>query len=251
MSCPILSLMKQDDFVSISDIHVGSREDPLYQLLLKFFDHPEVINTEYIFLLGDIFDVLVGDYDEYLEEYNEFFERLNKELNRGKKIIWVEGNHDFHFFDLLKKVLTKNNLTRILYCKDKIEVHKDGLRYHLSHGDELEYKNPNYLKYRKFMRSHFAKTVINYFIDYPRAMRLKDKMQKNSRKMQSNFDETISREQFREYANFVKGRGFDRVILGHSHIKDEHEGYFNNGYFPNTKQFILDRKGNTQFIDLV
>ena len=59
MSCLILNLMRQDDFVSISDIHVRSQEDPNYQTLLNFFDHPSVIDTEYVFLLGDIFDVLV------------------------------------------------------------------------------------------------------------------------------------------------------------------------------------------------
>ncbi len=250
MSCLILNLMKQDDFVTISDVHVDSKTDPKYRLFLDFFKHPEVIDTEYIFLLGDIFDVLVGDYNEYIEEYREFFQLLNSELSRGKKIICVEGNHDFHYYDVLKKALTKENLNKIKYCKDRVEIYKENQRYYLSHGDELDFQNPKYLKYRKFMRSHAAKTIINYFIDYKHAMKLKSKMQNNSRLMQRNFQEKTSREQFRGYAEFVKSMGFQKVILGHSHIQDDFENYYNNGYFPNTQSFILDRAGSTELIKL-
>ena len=51
-----------DGICSISDVHVRSSTDERYISLLRFLDSPEVDSSHFIVLLGDIFDLMIGNH---------------------------------------------------------------------------------------------------------------------------------------------------------------------------------------------
>ena len=63
---------------------------------MSFLRHPEVRESDCIILLGDMFDFMMGEHQEYLNIFEKFFRELKKLLAEGKEIHFFEGNHDFH-----------------------------------------------------------------------------------------------------------------------------------------------------------
>ncbi|MCB9094638.1 MAG: metallophosphoesterase family protein [Halobacteriovoraceae bacterium] len=236
-------------FSSISDIHIESHKDEAYQLLLKFLHSKEVDESDVVVFLGDVFDLMIGNFEEYVQEYGDFFEVLQK-LIKKKKIVWVEGNHDFHIEDLFRKQF-KEDFGNFSYIKEFISFEDKDEKIYISHGDGLDYKNINYMKYRKLIRSDFSRLLANYFFSYDVVLKLKDKFSEISKNAQKNFKEEVSRARFREYAASLKDLGFSKVFLGHSHVPENWDNfYFNNGYCRNSKSFIFYNKGVVQLIEL-
>ena len=82
----------------ISDVHVHPTRGSGEAILKSFCENETVINSDYVIFLGDIFDLLVFNFDEYLDIYEKSIESINKLSEKGVKIFFVEGNHDFSFF---------------------------------------------------------------------------------------------------------------------------------------------------------
>src|SRR5690606_2671583 len=102
---------------AISDVHVKDTNDKAHALLVDFFAHPLVQDSDYILLLGDIFDLMCGPHEEYLRKYQEIFSKMDELQKKGKKIFFFEGNHDVHLEKLFKK-LWKNG--EIIISQDAI-----------------------------------------------------------------------------------------------------------------------------------
>ena len=98
-------------FSSISDVHIKNADDcPRLDLFLKFLNSNEVSQSNKIFLLGDIFDIFVGNHEEYIDYYSSIFSKLDELSKSGKSIYYIEGNHDFHLKQLMETFAKKNNL---------------------------------------------------------------------------------------------------------------------------------------------
>jgi UDP-2,3-diacylglucosamine hydrolase len=95
--------------VMISDIHVKNEKDENYEILCRFLTHPQVQKSDYIFLLGDIFDLMCGDHEQYFQKYKFFFDQLKNLLKQRKTIYYIEGNHDFHLQNFLSVLSIKKN----------------------------------------------------------------------------------------------------------------------------------------------
>ena len=232
-------------FVSISDIHIRDRNDERYQYLLKFLNHSSTNESSHIFFLGDIFDLMVGSFDEYIEEYQEFFDHLKKWC-QTKHVIWLEGNHDFHCEYAFKKALG-TSYKNFKYCKDSIYLPEEGI--FLSHGDGLDAENELYLKYRRLMRSNFTDFVVNNLVRYSYACHVKDKLQKKSREIQKDHVDEVEGKKFKKIADNLLN-DYELVFLGHSHMLSESGNYFNNGFFPAFKKFFQYSNGSVKAIEL-
>lgn len=233
-------------FVTISDVHIKNAVDcPHHQLFLQFLKCKDTQNSDAIYLLGDIFDIMVGDHFEYIDEYSEIFENLIKLSRSGKEIFYFEGNHDFHIVQLLNKFAKKNNLNNFRAMKlSTIKIDSiNNKKIYLGHGDEIEIDNLSYRIYTFFIRSYFMKLVANWifnykFIKWLGAKASSHSRQRNDKKYSEIFDTENIRNKFRDSARLInKNANYDFIICGHSHVKDEYEDinkfkYLNNGYFP-------------------
>lgn len=236
---------------SISDVHVEKSQDEKYKLLLKFMASGEVKNSKYIIFLGDIFDLMIGDHEQYSIEFSDFFLKVRKLLDAGKVVYYFEGNHDFHlnkFFDSLSSDYPQS----FFYSSTDqiINIYKKFI--YLGHGDDIEIDNWTYKIYKKLVRNPFMNLMANYLVPYSFVNYIGIKASESSRKRNlSRYSDDQERkkneilEKFRKSADKVKDNNqeISFLLAGHSHVMDVYDSslgyvYLNNGYFPLTKSFI-------------
>lgn len=238
---------------AISDVHVKSPGDPADVLLNKFLDHPEVRSSQHVLLLGDIFDLMSGQHDEYLRDYGHIFRKMDELVKAGVRVHFFEGNHDVNLQKLFKKFWPKMEVT----SRVEAEIEEwDGKKYYFSHGDEHEIHNPSYQRYKRFINSKPLHFVANYIMPYAVLKFVGERASVRSRKKGSKFfDENAVREKFRAGVSTVTGGKYDFVIGGHSHVKDEFRmneksTYLNNGYALRSKTFIVIENHKPRFESL-
>ncbi|MFP5385460.1 MAG: UDP-2,3-diacylglucosamine diphosphatase [Bacteriovoracia bacterium] len=239
---------------AISDVHIKSPNDEAYKLLLSFFNHPQVLTADYILLLGDIFDLMVGPHDEYLDLYSEIFHAMGRLHQQGKKIYYFEGNHDVHLEKLFKKIWNDNEI--VLSYRPVVEE-IEGKTYYFSHGDEHEIENIGYHRYIRFIRSQPLKIVADYFMPYSVLNFFGERASKLSRKKGSRkFDPEEVKNRFRSGVQTITKGRYDFVLGGHSHVQDEFKFsdsetvYLNNGFALRTNTFLLIENHEPKFVSL-
>jgi UDP-2,3-diacylglucosamine hydrolase len=114
----------QPGAVFIADAHYHEERDALFSLLRSFLDAP----PPQIFLMGDIFDLLIGSFP-YLMEKNRRLIDVIEALGEKTEVYFFEGNHDFLLEGRLK------NLTYIPLSQQPMLFDLNGKTAALSHGD--------------------------------------------------------------------------------------------------------------------
>jgi UDP-2,3-diacylglucosamine hydrolase len=246
--------------VVISDVHVVEPQDKNSKILMSFFRNDHVQHAENIILLGDIFDVLVGGYKQYYLYYQEIFDQIIELINSGKKVYFLEGNHDFLNSRLEKVINSKTKVKNFHVVKRDVQLKIGDKTYLFEHGDDVEIDNFNYQVYKFFINNKLMDILTRTLIPYSFVRKLGSYMSKKSRDYSSaRFGEelkAIIKNKFRESARLYREkRNFDFLILGHSHIQDYYEGdrftYINNGFAGESKTFILIKEGmGPEFISL-
>lgn len=247
----------------ISDIHVKDSNDSGYTLLLKFLDHPKVLESKSIYFLGDIFDLMVGSHKEHLEKYPLFFEKVLAFLTAGKEVYFFEGNHDFHLNKVLDKLLLGKEKPKgnFHYIKGSLIKNYWGKKYYFSHGDDLEIGNWSYKIYKKIVRNPFSNLLANYVVPYKLVDDFGRKASAKSRKSNEKYfldEEKIQlvKDSFREGAKILlKKKALNFIICGHSHIKDNYSvssscKYINNGFIKNEETFLFIEENHPSFLSL-
>ncbi len=247
----------------ISDVHIKQRNDYPFNLLINFLKHEKTVNSDKVFLLGDIFDLVCGPHDEYLYEFREVFDQLKHLINKNIEIHYFEGNHDLHLAKLFDKFIAQNGLN-----KDKLVLHTahldmnlNGKKYYISHGDEIEIGNYTYKIYKKIIRSTPLEFVANYVMPYSvlDSLGKKASIYSRERNRVSSQDLILNRDSYRIAAISVASKGYDYIICGHNHIKDFFQSeiggnkftYINNGYAQESKTFLYLRDDGTfEFVNL-
>jgi UDP-2,3-diacylglucosamine hydrolase len=243
----------------ISDVHIKKNSDLPDQILSTFFENETVKSSDYIILLGDIFDMLIANHNSYFDDFKNFFNYLELLGNEGKKIIYFEGNHDVHITSLFK---TFNAKHRFKYPIEIIKKNKvinfEDKQIYLSHGDDIEVENGMYETWKSFLTSKPVEVFFNLMpsliINWIGAL-ASSTSKTNGRK---SYDFDKNKEKFRKSARVHALKGHDFIISGHSHVKDNYKFmskgrevvYANNGYAPNEKTFLYFDSGNIRFISL-
>lgn len=245
--------------VTISDLHLKNNDQEAINLWKKFVFSKETAASQTIILLGDIFDLMIGGKSQYLDYYAFFFDSLKNLINSGKRIIYLEGNHDFHLERVFEEFIEKNNLDRkkFIYRKDEFEMKVFEKNYLFCHGDIIDHKNESFKKWKKIYRSKILEFIVNRVLPFHVIKRVGARASKNSkRRNRVKFNYEESKEKYREGANFVlSDRYIDIVISGHTHIKDYYETknqkiYVNNGFPKRNKCFISIEKDGPRFVSL-
>ncbi|MCF8058158.1 MAG: UDP-2,3-diacylglucosamine diphosphatase [Bacteriovoracaceae bacterium] len=236
-------------FVCISDVHIKEPEDLATTLFLAFLRSPQTKESQIIFLLGDIFDLLVGGHQEYFEKHSVVFEELIGLIQAGKKIVQFEGNHDFHFKKLVKMILAEKGIPEQnwSYKHKPLVLDINGNRTLFAHGDEIEIENINYKIYKTFIRSLLIKVLANHIVPFHVVDNIGKNASKKSRernvKSYSDMSNNHVKDKFRRSFLFAQKKYKVRdVICGHSHCLDNYNKnglYLNNGFFPGTRTFTF------------
>lgn len=233
----------------ISDIHVKDPNDHGANILKKFLSICENKDVERVYFLGDIFDHMVGEHKEYLDKFNFFFESIKKLILQNKVIYFFEGNHDFHLSPVFNYFLEIHQLNKELFYYSKgFVIHEfDNKKVWLGHGDDLDYQNIAYKRWKNI----YTSKQFNFFISKVMNFKALQSFAKwassdSKRRGKKTFDMEVARNKYREGARVISQTGVNYIIAGHTHIlenfEDEYKGnkftYFNNGFPLRDKVFI-------------
>jgi len=129
----------------ISDIHLSEDNPHLTNAFKAFLDESKESCT-HLFILGDLFEIWIGDDDD-----NSFNQEIKKELlnftTNGPKTFFMHGNRDF----LIDQSFAYETGIEIL--SDPHTVNINGLETILSHGDFLCTDDVDYIDFRNMVRS--------------------------------------------------------------------------------------------------
>ncbi len=249
---------------AISDVHVTPHHTELKASLLRFLTHPLVGQCDHVLLLGDIFDVMVGNHRQYLVEYELFLQQMAKMLSQGTEIYYCEGNHDFHLGKLFANCfsqLDQASQARFHLFRQGEFLEIQGKYFFITHGDELEVDKKGHQRYRSVMNSLVMQIVANYLVPYWFVKKIGQFASSTSRELnrlqyQSPELQTAIRDQFRQHAFRLKSQfpQLNYLLCGHSHIQDYWQyqdfAYLNNGFFPFSQSFIYLNNQQIEFIPL-
>ncbi|MEK6624347.1 MAG: metallophosphoesterase [Bdellovibrionota bacterium] len=209
-------------FASISDLHIKSSQDPSFEILNHFLTYCLEHEITHLALLGDIFDLMIGPHIEYYNNFQHSFDLMTAALNKGVKIYYLEGNHDFHLGGFFKLIgFTKFENFR--YLKHATRIQLEHKIIYISHGDDLGSSSLGYNIYsRIFLRGAFV-GFLSGVAPYKLVTGIGHSWSQHSRtkKRLKRQDDSVIRQKFRDAAQrFWKKKKFDVLIMGHSHLED-------------------------------
>lgn len=139
--------------VFIADAHLRNPEDENYRKLLRFLAGLTG-TTDTLFILGDLFEFWIGYRRVPFTHYFPVLEQLRKLTESGTRIIYFEGNHDFHMGPFFTETLN----ARVYRGPAIIDI--DGKKVYLCHGDQINTRDIGYRLLRFVMHNRLSGALV-------------------------------------------------------------------------------------------
>lgn len=201
--------------IFLSDVHLRDSKGVKAQLVIRFFQ--EVASKfETIYVLGDLFDVWPGTTGYLVKEFKPVIQTLRQLVNDGHQLHYIEGNHDFHLGEYFSESLG------ILVHPNSNEENWDGLKVYMAHGDLGNPRDYGYRALRFLLRRETTHHLIRA-VPPDLVFDLGLRTSSLSRSYQSNKGnkDTLIRQTYRQTAEEIFKKGFDVVLMGHTHLPDD------------------------------
>jgi len=196
--------------VFLADAHLRQPADANYRALLSFLVEQEG-RTDILALLGDICEFLIGYPNGPFPHYVPLFEALERLQRSGTRLIYLEGNHDFHLAPCFR------NRFPCQVLPDGGPLELDGRRILLVHGDLANPADRGYRLLRATLRSTPMHLLLGAL---PPALvwRIASRMSQASRRAgHNNSRRWPAREILIPYARARLAEGYQAVVTGHFH----------------------------------
>ncbi len=193
----------------LADAHLRKPSDLNYLALLAFLDE-QCGKTDLLVLLGDIFEFWIGK-ETVTDNYAPLVDAFERMHQQGTKLVYVEGNHDFH----LGPVFTQRLNCQVLPDGGSIDL--DGKKVFLAHGDLANPDDTGYRYLRKFLRSNMVRFLIRT-LPNKLLMAIGDQAGNESRK--SSVEQRRNSpaiEILQPYAETILAQGHQAIVTGHYH----------------------------------
>ncbi|ACM64685.2 TPA: metallophosphoesterase [Campylobacter lari] len=219
----------KENAIFIADAHENENRCGFWEFLQALKN--DEIQTTQLFLMGDIFDLLIYEIKathKFAMPYIELLEELAKKI----EIIYLEGNHDFNLAKFFKKVKVFSIKQQPLLCE-----FQDKTLVKLAHGDI--FLKPFLQFCLKSLRNHYLLCFLN-FINEISGQKITNKILQNQNKKQlvrkiHNFDMIVK--------NRIKNYESRFIIEGHYHqdvfFEFENTKYINLATFAYKKSFFI------------
>ena len=241
---------------AISDVHLMRDFDDSARMFEKFISNPLVQNSDQVILLGDIFDCMVGNKQKYFSDHSAAIKLVqglvDKLVANGGKVVFIEGNHDFH----LRKIF-RERFPAIEYCEEIYVIEDQTKKLFFAHGDSVEIDNPGHQLFRKLVKNPVFEFVLSQLIPYEVVRNVGESWSRKSRKYNelTEAENVLVREKFRQTAaRFWIKESCHLLVLGHSHLADNYTAngmqYLNNGFFPQTQTFSYFENGQGRLVSI-
>ncbi|MCV3406017.1 metallophosphoesterase [Campylobacter lari] len=219
----------KENAIFIADAHENKNRHGFWEFLQALKD--KKIQTPQLFLMGDIFDLLIYEVKathDFAKAYIDLLEELADEI----EIIYLEGNHDFNLAKFFKKVKVFSIKQQPLLCE-----FQDKTLVKLAHGDI--FLKPFLQFCLKSLRNHYLLFFLN-FLNIINKEKITQKILKNQNKKQlirkiPHFA-TLVKERLKHYniGFVIEGHYHQDVFLEYENIK-----YLNLATFAYKKSFFV------------
>lgn len=197
----------------ISDLHLSENEPKLLHYLQCFFEH-QLKPYDQLYILGDLFEVWIGDDDDNV--FNEHVKAILKQLSANNVELFImHGNRDF---------LLGQNFARSIgaaLVKDPTIIQMDGEPVLLMHGDTLCTDDVDYQAYRKKIRNSWVLGILRHL---PLSLRryLANRLRSHTKGAVSKKAEAIMDVNQEAVEQAFEEYGVIKMIHGHTHRPDIH-----------------------------
>ncbi|NVN93542.1 MAG: UDP-2,3-diacylglucosamine diphosphatase [Desulfuromonadales bacterium] len=197
--------------IFLADAHLSLPDDHNYRVLLRFL-HSLEGNTETLFIMGDLLDFWVGFPSQPFRQYDVLLDALLSLKRSGCRLVYFEGNHDFHLGPVFRE-----HLGAEIHAGPAIQA-VQGKRLFLCHGDQINRADHGYRMLRRILRNRLSETVVRHFPP-ALALRIKERLQHTSR---AGYQCKSARWDYhriiRDFARSVRGLGCVGLVTGHFHL---------------------------------
>ncbi|MBN2018093.1 MAG: UDP-2,3-diacylglucosamine diphosphatase [Candidatus Cloacimonetes bacterium] len=201
--------------ICISDLHqrffVDKEEQEKLDIFYSFLDSLAQDPPNKLIIAGDLFDVW---FEYAMVIPKAFFDTLHKLkiiVEKGTKIIYVAGNHDFVFKDFFQK-----DLKGEVYENDYTFICGRN-KFYVSHGDEYTSNDLQYHVLKNFLRSPVVHTIFGWL--HPDLGLKTGRLMSRSSRKHNKSPKTLVRQEkgLIEYSEKLFSAGYNYTIMGHIH----------------------------------
>lgn len=214
--------------IFIADAHESEKRKYFWQFL-QLLKTKQIPLPEQIFLLGDMFDLLVGGIKHTEERAKAYIDELESLANICE-IYYFEGNHDFN----LKKIF--KNVKVIPYNSQPMEFNTDFGKVLILHGDK--FISFSYFIYTFLLRTKFIiflLNLINNLTNYKISANLyKNLEQKNICTSIKNYKQIIKK-------RLSKFATKSHIMVAEGHFHQDKEFEFGNVKYINFGSFACNQ----------
>lgn len=194
--------------IFIADTHLTEEQPEITQKLLKFLA-TTAIHAEALYILGDFFNVWIGD-DDNTSFHQTIIDALKNLTSTGVKLYLMHGNRDF----LLGKRFARATNCCILHDPTVINIY--GKRVLLTHGDLLCTHDLKYLIFRKKVRNWITQKLF-LCKSLKKRREIANNMRKASQLYNVLMPDNLLNITQSEVENFMRKYKVDMLIHGHLH----------------------------------
>jgi UDP-2,3-diacylglucosamine hydrolase len=199
----------------ISDLHLDESRPALTDILFRFL-RTRARTAPELFLLGDIFEVWIGDdcKDPLVEE---FARQVAAVAQAGTQVYFMHGNRDF----LLGEEFAARCHMTLLH--DPVVRRLGGIDTLLTHGDRYCTNDAKYIAFRAQRSSEaFLKMILAKPLEERRAIAAHARMQSIEHQKKFGTAQDVGDVVDAELIKEMSEKGVHRLIHGHTHRPAEH-----------------------------
>ena len=204
----------------VSDLHLNSADESKLARFRDFLDRLQRESVTHLFLVGDIFDLWVGDHAYFQRAFASVVEPIQKLVKSGIEVHYFEGNHDLHL-----RGFWEDQVGALVHVEAEV-FELGGRRVRVEHGDQMNPDDRGYLFLRWLLRTPAVKSLALH-LPAAAVSAIGERASRASREYTSTAKELPKdriRAMIRTHAEKVfRERPYDLLISGHVHLRDDQE----------------------------
>jgi UDP-2,3-diacylglucosamine hydrolase len=196
--------------IFIADAHLRNPEDRNYRTMLRFLEGLPG-NTEILVIAGDFFEFWLGDSPSAFPHYEKVLKTLETVTHSGIKLIFIEGNHDFHLKGYFQRAFDAD------VFPESTALTLDGKRIFICHGDRINRADISYRVLRFLFRNPLTRLLARIVPSSIPAL-IAEKLGNHSKgKHQTVASKWDGKQLAKVFAESRFSDGYDVVVTAHYH----------------------------------